>query len=461
MRLTEKLQLFLAPAKVTCDQSKELAEIDRILNELPDKKFVLEQILKDVTGRTASKTGRDGVSAEQILKLGLLRKRHSLTYRGLAQATGDSLSMRNFLNLPMDERLSKSAIQGNLKAVKDSTWELLQKQIAEYAKQKNIESGEAIRGDCTTVETNIHHPTDASLLNDVVRVLCRNMMRASEIIGAQVHYEDRSCRAKARLFKINNTHNEEKRRPQYLELIRVTRETIGFAKEMLPILATYTSGDLMTDLQIQLIESELKTYIPRGENVIDQAYRRIVLEERVPAADKIVSIFEEHTDIIVKGFRDAAFGHKVVLTTGRSALILDLQILDGNPKDSTLVPGLFERVKKKTGRTPIAAAFDGCFASTANRDLAKEAGVEELTFSKNGSMDLGSLVSSPKLHKALKNFRAGVEGCISFAKRIFGFSRVFDKSLETFKAALQLGAAAYNLTMLARINCAAQKAQYG
>jgi len=89
---------------------------------------------------------------------------------------------------------------------------------------------------------------------------------------------------------------------------------------------------------------------------------------------------------------------------------------------------------------------------TANRDLAKEMGVENLTFSKNGSMDIGSLMDTPKLHRALRNFRAGVEGCISFLKRCFGFSRVLDKTLETFKAALHLGAAAYNLTLLARMH---------
>ena len=150
------------------------------------------------------------------------------------------------------------------------------------------------------------------------------------------------------------------------------------------------------------------------------------------------------------------FGHKVMLTTGASGLLLTLQVLDGNPKDSTLVPDTLSKLTELTGKAPEAAAFDGCFASKENRDIAKAAGVVELTFSKNGSLDLASLVSSAAVHKALLKFRAGVEGCISFLKRIFGWSRVLDRGQETFASAVHLAGLAYNLTLLARINLAKQ-----
>lgn len=456
MRLTQKLQLFISPAKVSCDQSEELAEMDRILRELPGMNEFYALILKEVNhGHSEHKTGREGLSAEQIVKLGILRKRHGLDYRTLSHATLDSLSIRAFLNLAPEKGISKSAINNNLKAVSDGTWELLSKKITEFARSKELESGKALRSDCTTVETNIHYPTDASLLNDTVRVLCRNMDRACKVIGAQAQYEDRSRRAKAKLFKINNVRGEERRRPHYLELIRITRETVQYAEAMLTVVENHQCADLLQGLELQAIGAELKTYIPRGLKVVDQAYRRLVNKEEVPSAEKIVSIFEEHTDIIVKGFRDVAFGHKVLLSTGVTGLIFDLQILGGNPKDSMLVPGIFKRHAENTGSAPTVAAFDGCFGSTANRDLAKEEGVEELTFSKNRSLSIDSLMSCPKLHKVLRNFRAGIEGCISFLKRVFGFSRVLDKTLETFKAALHLGAVAYNLTQLARMRIAA------
>ena len=108
-------------------------------------------------------------------------------------------------------------------------------------------------------------------------------------------------------------------------------------------------------------------------------------------SEKIVSIFEEHTDIIVKGFRDVVFGHKVNITTGASCLILSIKTLEGNPKDSTLVPEVLADHKQAFGAAPKRAAFDGCFASTANRDLLKQEGVKELTFCKNLNMPPESL----------------------------------------------------------------------
>lgn len=454
MRLLKRLQRALREEKVNFCTGDELDEMNLILDSAPGINEVYEAVLKDISGGTGNRTGQEGISAEQVVKLGILRKRLGFTYRGLSEATKDSLSVRRFLDLRPGEFLSRSAIHGNVKRVKESTWELLNGCLVGYAKDQGYENGASIRTDTTTVETNIHYPTDASLLSDTVRVLTRTMERAREVIGKAVEFIDHRRRAKTKLYRINNTRTDEKRHPHYLELIRVTRETIKHAEMTLLVLESHACLDQDEILQVMKCESALKTYIPRAKKVIDQAYRRIVKKEEVPAKEKIVSIFEEHTDIIVKGFRDVVFGHKVCLTTGRSCLILGLSVLEGNPKDSTLVPEILSDHKSTFENAPSEAAFDGCFASNDNRDLLKNAGVKELTFSKNLNMKLESLVSSPKVHKALMRFRSGIEGSISFLKRIFSFNRVLDRSKETFRAMLHLGALAYNLTLLARYNIA-------
>jgi len=445
----------LAPVKIEFDRTEELDEIDRILGGLPDIGKAYERVLEDLGGKT---TGAGGLTAEQVVKLGILRKRHEMTHRELSHATSDSMSMRRFLGLELDQVISKSCIHENLKRVTESSWEFVNELIKEYASREKIEEGAAVRGDTTTTETNIHYPTDASLLNDTVRVLCRAMTVAREVLGNEkVVFVNHRRRAKTKLYRINNSRSDEKRHPEYLELMRVTKETL----EQAPlVLAAVKASTVSAEDTIRLIgcESALKTYIPLGEKVLSQARRRIIGKEEVPSTEKVVSIFEPHTDIIVKGFRDVVFGHKVSLTTGASGLVLKVSVLDGNPKDSTLVPGMLEEHKDSYTKAPEAMAFDGCFASTANRDLLKEAGTKEITFSKNGSMSLESLVSSPKIHKALMNFRAGIEAGISFLKRVFGFTRVLDngleegleEGLESFKAALQCGAVACNLTLLAR-----------
>jgi len=454
MRLLKRLQRALREARVEFGTGDELDEMDRILEKLPGINEVYQAVLNDVGGAGCRGVGPEGLSAEQIVKLGILRKRLGLTYRGLAEATGDSLSVRRFLDLRPGERLSRSAIHENLKRVNESTWELLTKCLSAYAVKQGYEDGKYIRSDTTTVETNIHYPTDASLLNDSVRVLTRTMARSKAIVGRAVEYIDHRRRAKTKLYRIHNAGTEERRYPYYLELIRVTRETVRHAEAVLEILPQQVCADFQDILQLLACENTLKTYIPRAKQVIEQAYRRLVQKEAVPAQEKIVSIFEEHTDIIVKGFRDVVFGHKVSLTTGKSCLVLQLRILDGNPKDSDLVPEILQNHEATFGAAPHAAAFDGCFASTANRNLLKERGVQEVTFSKNRSMPLHALVSSPKIHKLLLRFRSGIEGCISFLKRIFSFGRILDRSRETFAAALHLGAAAYNVTLLARYNLA-------
>ena len=455
MRLLKKLQRALREEKVNFSGGDELDEMGRVLDLAPGITGVYLSVLKDVIGSRERKSGREGLSAERIVRLGILRKRGGYTYRELSDVTKDSLSVRRFLDLRPGECISCSAIHGNLKAVHERTWEQLNTCLIEYAKVQGYEDGKSVRGDTTTVETNIHYPTDASLLNDCVRVLARTMAQAQEIVGTVVKFVDHRRRAKAKVYLIHNTRKEERRHAQYLELIRVTRKTVAHASQVLVAIARCSGADMNEALRLEGCAAALRTYIPRAKKVIDQAYRRVVKHEAVPSAEKIVSIFEEHTDIIVKGFRDVVFGHKVSITTGVSCLILSIKTLEGNPKDSTLVPEVLANHKQAFGTAPKRAAFDGCFASTANRDLLKQEGVEELTFCKNLNMPPESLCSSKRIHKLLRRFRAGIEGSISFLKRIFSFDRVMDRTEKTFHAALKLGAAACNLTILARYNLAA------
>lgn len=450
MRLIQRLQLFLRPAQVETKQADELAEIGRILDRAPGIKEIFEEVLQEVNHGKSSKTGRDGLTAEQIVRLGILRARTGASYRGLEHMTADSLSVRAFLNLAPGVGLKKSSINSNLKCVSEATWRKINDCIKGVALSDGMEDGKSLRGDTTTTKTNIHHPTDASLLFDSVRVLTRTINRLKGWCGVEVKSTDHYRRAKKRLFKINNTHKEGVRRENYLELIRVTRMTLGYAENAVEILKTSKLVDIELLPTLLALEGALKHYIPLVKQVIDQAHRRIVKGENVPVSEKIFSIFEPETDIIIKGQRDIVFGHKVFLTTGKSSLIFRVETLDGNPADSSLVQQALKEHKEYYKYAPTDAAFDGGFASVANRDIAKAEGVTNITFSKNGNMPIDTLVTSTRKEKSLLRFRAGIEGCISFFKRIFGATRILDRTKETFKSVLQCSAVAYNLTLLAR-----------
>jgi len=392
--------------------------------------------------------GAGGMTAEQIVKAGFLRSRFQWSYRQLSHTTKDSLSVRSFLGLGMDESLSKSALQANLKRVSESTWIRMNEVLKGYALEEGFEDGTIVRGDTTAVESNIHHPTDSSLLVDGVRVLTRILDRIAEL-GSSVKYSDHNRRAKKALYKINNLRDEKRRYPVYLDLIRVTRTTAGYARRCLALLDGAERVLAATQPELAVAREELLQNVELVEKVIDQACRRVIRKEKVPAEEKVVSFFETHADIIVKGQREVVYGHKVSIMAGR-ILVLDCAVLSGNPADSTLFEPMIDAHVESYDSAPKAASFDGGFASTANRDYGKKRGVKELTFSKNEGMSLSSLVSGKAVHSMLVRFRAGIEGMISFLKRVFGFSRVYDRGEESFRSTLQCGAVAFNLVALAR-----------
>jgi len=150
-------------------------------------------------------------------------------------------------------------------------------------------------------------------------------------------------------------------------------------------------------------------FVRLSECVIDQTERRVLHGESVPAEDKIVSIYEEHTDVIVKDQRDTHFGHKLTLTGGRSGLILDWVVEHGNPPDSTLAVRMLERQEEISGPVPRQAAFDGGSASKANLKAPKELGVQDLAFSKKRGLEVLDMARSHWVYRRLRNFRAGIE----------------------------------------------------
>jgi IS5 family transposase len=182
--------------------------------------------------------------------------------------------------------------------------------------------------------------------------------------------------------------------------------------------------------------------------IIDQTQRRVIKGERVPAGDKIVSLFEPHTDIIVKGQRDVQYGHKLNLSSGTSGLILDVIVEDGNPADRIRLIPLVERHIAHFGKPPRDLAADGGYASTANLAEAKSLGVVNVAFHKRVGLTVEAMTGDRWLYNKLRNFRAGIESIISHLKRRFGLSRCNWKGLDHFKSYVHSAVFTYNLVVL-------------
>jgi IS5 family transposase len=186
------------------------------------------------------------------------------------------------------------------------------------------------------------------------------------------------------------------------------------------------------------------------QQVIDQTRRRVFFHESVPAGDKIVSIFEEHTDVIVKDRRDTYFGHKVCLTGGASNLIVDCVVLQGNPPDSCLVETMLDRQENYYKRYPLKVALDGGFASKDNLKKAKGKKIKDVCFAKKRGLNETDMCRSHYVYKSLRRFRAGIESGISWLKRCFGLDRCTWKGWRSFNSYVWVSIIAANLLTMAR-----------
>ncbi len=446
MRKKSKKQMPLMPEAIDHPQAIELESISRILDANPT---ICDLALQDLSegSKKASRAGARGMTADQVVRAAIVKQMLNFTYKELAFHIVDSNSLRRFMRIGIaDKGFKKSVLNKNVKALSAQTWEAINSQLVQYAVEEKIEKGREVRIDCTVVESNIHEPTDSSLLWDSVRVLTRLLHRAKEDFGLRVLFQDHSRRAKRRLLGIMNSRSKKDRRSKYVDLIKVTNKSIGYAQsaiEAIDKVASISNGLIALRL-------DLNQYSQLAARVVDQTQRRVLLEENVPASDKVVSLFETHTDIIVKDRRDTFFGHKVCLTGGASNLIVDCLIVDGNPADSSLTVDMLDRQKLLYGRYPLKVALDGGFASKDNLNKAKEKQIKDVCFAKKRGLEVEDMCRSQWVYDRLRRFRAGIESGISWVKRCFGMTRCTWKGLRSFKSYVWASIVSANLLTLAR-----------
>ena len=355
MRRTLPDQLDLVPAFHTHVRSRELEAMSEILDAHPE---AARWVLGDLVGRRSSSKGREGMSGEQVLRVMLVKQLGSFSYEELAFHLADSASYRTFCRIgSMQKTPTSKTLQRNVKKVEALTLERINVLLIEHAIAAEIEDGNKLRVDCTVVETNIHDPSDSSLLEDSVRVLVRLMDRAQEYVDAP--FTNHHRRAKRRAIGILHARSQEDRVPLYRDLLKVTNKTVTAADRVVAAFASKYSPQALKHPLIFEIFDSLQHYLELARRVVTQAHRRVVLGETVPSSEKLVSIFETHTDIIVKDRRDTLYGHKLCLATGASGLITDCHVEKGNPADSTLAVGMVERHIERYGHAPEQVCFDG------------------------------------------------------------------------------------------------------
>lgn len=434
-------QLPLSPAWIDHAHARELEKISQILDENSAVARLIEQDL--LQGVKNPHRGSPGMSGDQLLRVLVLKQMNSFSYEDLDFHLRDSVSYRTFCRIgAMDLAPARSTIAENIKKLHWQTLERVSRMLLDYAKEQEVEDGSKVRVDSTVVESNIHHPTDSGVLYDGVRVLVRLLGRVEKLSGFSA-WRDHTRRAKRRMIGIHRTRQEKVRTKAYRDLLKVVGKTLGYARAGLDMLRRKRG-------KAKRLRQKLAEMITLVDRVRDQAERRVLRDEKVETAERIVSIFEPHADVLVKDHKSIYYGHKISLTGGASGMLLDCVIEEGNPNDATRAVSMLKRQKEIYGQAPKQAAFDGTYASRPNLNEIKKLGTEEVCFSAPRGMSAEEMAGSRWVYRRLRDFRAGIEGIISFVKRCFGLKRCTWRGEPSFKSYVWSSVVAANLLILAR-----------
>jgi IS5 family transposase len=425
-------------------KAKELERISQLLDRYP---IISKMVWQDLTCSVSCHgAGAQGMTADQVLRAAIIKQTEQFSYEELAFHLLDSRCYRNFCRIGFAHKgFKKSCLAFAIKSIRAETWEAINRLIVAHAQDKAIEKGREVRMDCTVVCSDIHDPSDASLLWDSVRVITRLLEQLrDQTRGTEICFKDHRRVAKRRALAIRTAKNAKIRKRLYRDLLRYTEKVLSYAENAI---GAIEAGCCLSSMKVL---DRLKTVMGLTYRVIDQTTRRVMMGENVPAEDKVVSLFEPHTDIIKKDRRETFYGHKVCLTVGQSNLVTDCLITSGNPADSTLVEDMLNRHDTIYGRYPLKVALDGGFASKNNLNFAKSRGIKDVCFGKRRGMKMEDMCRSSYVYKRLRRFRAGIESAISWLKRCFGFDRCTWKSLPSFKSYAWCSVVSGNLLTLAR-----------
>jgi IS5 family transposase len=370
----------------------------------------------------------------------------------------DSLALRQFCRVYLNRVPDDTTLIRLANSIQAKTLEEFNARITELALKSKVTSGKKLRTDGTVVETNIHAPSDSRQLADSVRVLARTTEKARQVlqtveVSVTETFEDYTKAARRVARKIGETlrkrsdEAKEAGKQQYQELLDMTEKTIQQAAQ--------TSAQLEQQIgkTAQRLKCTLATFIPLAKKVVEQTKRRILKDESVPAQEKVLSIFEPHTDIICRGKEShpVEFGHKVWLNEVDGGIVTHYRILAGNPSDhAQWEPSLNAHVER-FGKPPEQASADRGLYSAPNEKFAKDLGIQHVVLPKRGykSKQRRELESQEWFVEGRK-WHAGVEGRISVLKRAHGLERCLNHGLPGFECWIGWGVIAGNLAVMGR-----------
>src|SRR6266581_1873686 len=348
--------------------------LQAISDFLDDHEEMIDQVRRDLErGLKNPETDRGGLTPQQVLRSLVLMRVKNWHYRELRERIADGITLRQFTDFYSQPVPRHDAFNRGFNRLTPETLKAINELVVQAAVDLGLEDGKKLRVDTTVVQADIHHPTDNTLLWDVVRVVTRLVGRLAKALKMRriKGFRDRRRSAHRRMYEIQRMTTRQRQERQttiYRALIGIAEEVVASAKTALEKTATMRGKDLFAAMAIDAIRDEIAHYCGLGERVIDQARRRALDGEQVPNAEKIYSVFEPHTDLIKRGKvrTPVEFGHKVFLAESAKGLITQYEVLKGNPSDEVHVAPSLDRHREAFGRAPELYGSDRGFFSERN-----------------------------------------------------------------------------------------------
>jgi IS5 family transposase len=463
MIATRRLQRSFADGFITEEVTDLWEPWMRQADQVLEDDALLTLIQQEMAKRLKkSKTrGRPGTTAEVALRMLLLKHVRDFSFQELTREVRANLVYREFTRIgggkvPDEKTMGRLARQLGPAAVKQ-----VHQRVVGIAQEEKIVQGRKMRVDTTVVETNIHYPTDSSLLGDGVRVLIRGMKKVEEIAGkAGARLRDRSRSVKLRVLEIaraarsKGEQSQNKLQQAYEKLLASTSRVVGQAKRFAEDIASGVkqSSDVLQQAALEGLRAELETMAGRVQQVMGQTKAR-VFDGNTHYEGKLFSVFETSTEAIRKGKagKPTEFGKMVKIQEAENQIVIDFEVYDKRPDDRALLVPAIEVHEQQLGQTPRLLATDAGFHSAKNEAAAKEKGVERVCIPNRSTKSAERKREQKKRwFRNGQKWRTGCEGRISVLKRRHGLNRSRYKGDDGIKRWVGLGVIADNLINIGR-----------
>lgn len=420
----------------------------------------VQRVRRDLErGLKNRRTGRPGLTPQQVLRSLILMRVKNWDYRELRERIADGYTLRHFTRFDGQRVPKHDAFNRGINRLTPSTLEAVNQAIVRAAVDLRLEDGKKLRVDTTVVETNIHHPTDSTLLWDSVRVVTRLVRKLGALLPAGVPgFTTRTRAARRRMQEISRMTPTERHRRQvrtYRALITITEHVIADARAVVTRTARVRGLDPLTRAAIDGIREDITRHCDLATRVVRQTTRRVLQGEQVPPDEKVYSIFETHTDLIKRGkvLKPVEFGHKVFLAESGHGLITQYRVLDGNPADQVHVERSLDAHTRVFESAPEVYSSDRGFFSEENLDACGTAGVNVICIPQAGGKRTPEREAHEKSRafKRGQRFRAGIEGRISVLFRGRGMKRARVEGRERFEVFVGAAVIANNLLVIAEL----------